>query len=65
MGRGGWRPGAGRKRIVREPARLAIDFERADMDELVRLADERGASVASLIREAVAAYLARRRREPR
>ena len=28
-GRGGWRPGSGRKAILKDPARITIDMERA------------------------------------
>ncbi len=58
MGWGGARPGAGRKRLVQEPARIAIDFEQAQMDQLQELAERRDTSIASLIRAAVAQYLA-------
>ncbi len=58
-GRGGARPGAGRKRIVQNPARIAVDFEEEQMDVLKELAKRRGTSIASLIRAAVAQYLRR------
>ena len=58
-GRGGARPGAGRKRIVKHPERIAVDLERLDLDALRELAEERGTSVARLIRLAVSQYLKR------
>ena len=57
---GGWRPGAGRKPVLREPVSFTGDIERRDMEALEVIGRERGASVASLVREAVAAYLKRR-----
>ena len=58
-GRGGARPGAGRKRIVQDPERIAVDLEKPDLDVLRDLAEDRGTSVADLIRKAVAQYLRR------
>ena len=58
-GWGGARPGAGRKRIVKEPERIAVDFEKPDLDALRALAESRGKSVADLIRRAVGQYLRR------
>lgn len=58
-GRGGARPGAGRKRIVKQPERVAVDLERPDLDALRELAEERGTSVAKLIRLAVSRLLKR------
>ena len=62
QGPGGARPGAGRKRIVANPERIAVDLEKPDLDSLRALAEERGTSVAALIRRAVNAYLGRARR---
>ncbi len=61
-GRGGWRPGAGRKPTLRDPVSFTGEIERPDMDALEAIAEERGVSVASLVRAAVAAYVKRRRR---
>ena len=58
-GHGGARPGAGRKRIVQDPDRIAVDFEKPDLDALRVLAERRGTSVADLVRRAVAQYLRR------
>ncbi len=61
-GRGGFRPGAGRPRVVQEPERIAVDLEQPQLDALRELASERGTSVADLIRRAVSQYLKRARR---
>ena len=61
-GRGGVRPGAGRKRIVQNPERIAVDLEKPDLDALRELAQQRETSVADLIRRAVAQFLRRARR---
>ena len=61
-GRGGFRPGAGRPRIVEDPERIAVDLERGDLDALRDLASDRETSVADLIRRAVSQYLKRARR---
>jgi len=60
--RGGRRPGAGRPREVGEPFRLTIDYERADIEALRKVAESRGASVSSLIRSMVASAAKRARR---
>ena len=59
FGHGGARPGAGRKRILREPERITADFERADANALRSMAEERQTTVADLIRRAVSQYLRR------
>jgi hypothetical protein len=56
---GGSRPGAGRPRVVQEPERIGVDFERSDLDALRDLAERRGTSVADLIRRAVGQYVRR------
>ncbi len=61
-GRGGARPGAGRKPVLEDPVSVTLDLERPHAKALRSLADEEGASLASLVRAAVAAYLKRRRR---
>ncbi len=62
-GRGGRRPGAGRKPILKDPVTVTTDVERPDFEVLEVIAEERGVSVASLVRAAVAAYVKRRRRK--
>ncbi len=59
FGHGGARPGSGRKRIIEEPERVTADFERAEIDALRTMAEERETSVADLIRRAVSQYLRR------
>ncbi len=58
-GPGGARPGAGRKRIVQDPERIAVDLEKPDLDALRALARDRETSVADLIRRAVTQLLRR------
>jgi hypothetical protein len=60
-GRGGTRSGAGRKRVVLDPERKGIDFERADLNALRAIAADRETSVASLVRRAVQQFLRRTR----
>lgn len=60
--RGGRRPGAGRPAQFRDSADRTIRFERADLEALDAIAEGRGVTGADLVREAVAAYLAKRRR---
>ena len=60
--RGGWRPGAGRKPTLKDPVSFTGELERADVDALQGIADEREVSIASLVRTAVAAYVRRQRR---
>jgi hypothetical protein len=59
---GGWRPGAGRKPSLKDPVSFTGDLERADVDFLDAIATKRGISVASLVRNAVAAYVQRQKR---
>ena len=59
---GGWRPGAGRKPTIKDPVSFTGDLERADVDYLEKIAEKRGASVASLVRNAVSAFVRRQRR---
>ena len=60
-GRGGWRPGSGRKAILKDPARITIDMERTDLEALSALADAKGVSTAQMIRNAVSTLLRRHR----
>ena len=59
---GGRRSGAGRKRVVKDPVGVTTDIERPDFEVLEAMAEERGVSIASLVRKAVAAYVKRQRR---
>lgn len=59
-GWGGSRPGAGRPRVVQEPERITVDFEKRDMEALRKLAESRGTSVADLIRRAMSRFLRER-----
>ena len=61
-GRGGFRPGAGRPRIVQEPERIAVDLEKSELDALREIASRRETSVADLIRRAVSQFLKRAQR---
>ena len=47
--------------MVQNPVRLAIDHEQEDAEALRQLAEDRGTSVAELVRAAVRAYVKRHR----
>ena len=57
---GGRRTGAGRKPVLDDPVRYSMDLEKAQMARLTKIAKKRESSVATVVREAVDAYLARR-----
>ncbi len=59
---GGWRPGAGRKPTLKDPVSFTGELERADVDYLEVISRKRNVSVASLVRNAVAAYVQRQKR---
>ena len=58
---GGKRPGAGRPPSLEDPVRFILSLERTDIEALEEIAEERGQSIASLVRQAVATFLKRRR----
>jgi len=47
---------------LKDPVSFTGDLERADVDFLGMIAEKRGVSVASLVRNAVAAYIQRQKR---
>ncbi len=49
--------------MLTDPVRYTMDFEEQQMVALEEIAEERGVSIASVVREAVVAYLARRRKQ--
>ena len=55
-GWGGSRKRAGRKRLVQEPERIAVDLEKPNLDTLRDIAADRGTSVAELVRRAVSQF---------
>jgi hypothetical protein len=59
-GRGGWRPGAGRKPAFEDSVDRTLRFERRDLETLEAMATERGVTTADLVREAVRGYLGKR-----
>ena len=59
---GGARPGAGRKPILQNRVGLTVQFDGDVYERLAELADEHEQSIGALVREAVAAYLVRRRK---
>ncbi len=60
-GRGGWRPGAGRKRELTDAVRATTVLDGTDFDRLETIAKIRGSTVAAVIRDAVKAFLKRER----
>ena len=59
---GGKRKGAGRWPRVPDGVSFTGQIPKPDMDALKALAEERGVPVASIVREAISAFLKRRRR---
>ena len=64
-GWGGARQGAGRPNLRTNPYRRSVDFDEADDRVLREIAEQRGVSVAQVIREAVTALLRRQTRRSR
>ena len=63
QGRGGARPGAGRKPTLTDRVGLSVQFDGDIYDRLAEAADESAVSMGSVVREAVAQYLARKRKK--
>jgi hypothetical protein len=59
---GGRRPGAGPKRQVPDGVDRTVRFPRDEVDQLEALAEQRDVSFATVVREAVAEYVTRRRK---
>ncbi len=59
---GGARPGAGRKPFLKDTKALTVTLEGADYDAVDELAEKRGVSLGTIVREAVQAYVTRRRK---
>ena len=59
---GGARPGAGRKAFLKDTKALTVTLEGADYQAVDELAEKRGVSLGTIVREAVQAYVARRRK---
>ena len=59
--RGGFRPGSGRKPILKDRASLKISLDGETYDRLAEAAEKLEISMAGLVREAVEAYLSKSR----
>ena len=59
--RGGSRPGAGRKPILRDSVALTVHVDGSQHAALSRLAEERERSIGSLVREAIMAFLRKKK----
>jgi hypothetical protein len=60
--RGGARPGAGRKPILKDAKSIKLSLDGDVYDRLAEIATEREVSIGALAREAVEAFLPKRRR---
>ena len=60
--RGGYRPGAGRKRVLKGARAVTVTLEEPQYGAVQRLAAQDGVSLASIVREAVEVYTVRRKR---
>ena len=61
-GRGGRRPGAGRKPTLRDPVTFSVTVERSVYRRLEALAKRKKGPLAAVVRDALAVYVARRGR---
>jgi hypothetical protein len=61
-GRGGYRPGAGRKPVLNEAREVTVTLEAADYEAAEELAEKRGQSFAAVIRAALKSYLKRQKK---
>ena len=59
---GGKRPGAGRKPILRDRVGFTVHVDGEQYDQLTELAEEKEQSLGSVVREAITAYLTRKRK---
>ena len=59
---GGRRPGAGRQPVLEDAVHVSFDLEARDFRVLRAFAEEKGISVAEVLRTAVRGHLKRRRR---
>lgn len=61
-GIGGARRGAGRPALMGKPVVFSVTIDRSDYDALAAIAEEQGASLASVVRAALGSYARRKRR---
>ncbi len=61
-GHGGARRGAGRPRLMQNRVAFTVTIEARHYGKLVQLANERSVTLATVVREALGAYVERRRR---
>ena len=59
--RGGFRPGSGRKPLLKDRASLKVSLDGETYERLAEVAAERETSIAGLVREAVETYLSKLR----
>ena len=65
-GRGGWRPGSGRPRLVQRPRQLNVLLEEDLYDQVAHLADDERMSVAGYVRQVIEQHVqSHLRRHPR
>jgi hypothetical protein len=60
--RGGYRPGAGRKRVLQGARAVTVTLEEPQYEAVEEFAATDGVSLASIVRKAIDAYLSRRGR---